>query len=76
MSHYVNENLMVNAGLALSGKGGSDTMANVGVTYKFGFGKDKGVVNLTEEEKNKANILQLQQQVARLLSEVETLKSK
>lgn len=40
LAHYVNEDLMFTTGLALQGSSHNKNMVNVGVTYKFGKGRD------------------------------------
>lgn len=40
LAHYVNEDLMFTTGLALQGSSHNKNMVNLGVTYKFGKGRD------------------------------------
>ena len=46
MTHYFTENLMMTAGVSLAETSNTKAMANVGVTWKFGKGDDRG--NLPE----------------------------
>lgn len=41
INHYVNDNLAYNAGIAMADKGRDKFMANVGLSVKFGKGKNK-----------------------------------
>lgn len=64
-AHYVNENLLLTAGVAIGGEKRVKSMANVGLTWKFGKGNDD---NTPEEYKDGpiSSIYAMQEKITKL----------
>ncbi|MDY4011411.1 MAG: YadA-like family protein [Fusobacterium gastrosuis] len=64
-AHYINENLLLTAGVAIGGEKRVKSMANVGLTWKFGKGNDD---NTPEEYKDGpiSSIYAMQEKITKL----------
>lgn len=75
-AHYVNENLLLTAGVAIGGEKRTKSMANIGVTWKVGRDDDRKDLPERYKEGPIGSIYKMQEEMEQVIGENKELKNK